>query len=203
MIKHLIIAAFVSAGAFLFGLVSVYFAMPSVAPEVVAETQQRLGPLAPFSPAAGDSLLLPNAPFRTTPDSVLIAQARAEVENTLGQALQDSMQAQHDRLSEAETRADELRDQMEALREEIGALELKRMQVVSLSSTLTRLEEDELSDIVRQLDPGVLRLLYESASGRKRTRLLQAMSADQAAAFVENVVVAPTSARDRANVATH
>ena len=203
MIKNLLVAAFVSAGAFLFGLVSVYLAMPSVAPDVVAETQQRVGPLSLFSPAAGDSLLLPGAPYRTTPDSVLIAQARAEVENTLGQALQDSMQAQHDRLAEAEARSGELHTRIEALREEIGALELKRMQVVSLSTTLTRLEEDELGDIVQQLDPGVLRLLYESASGRKRTRLLQAMSPDQAAAFVENVVVAPTSARDRPNVAAN
>jgi hypothetical protein len=53
------------------------------------------------------------------------------------------------------------------------------------------LEDNEMKALVERLEPGVFRLIYEAASERNRTRLLQALPPDQAARFVREFLVGP------------
>ncbi len=78
--------------------------------------------------------------------------------------------------------------QVEALQEQSQTQQTQQTAAQELSATLAKLEDKELAGVVEQLDMAVLKVLYTQASGRNRTRLLQAMRPEVAASFVNSLV---------------
>ena len=92
------------------------------------------------------------------------------------------------RLAAAESRADSLRrllDEHEATYQE------SQGDAAAMASTLSRLEDAQLKNIVQRLDGRSFVKLYEAASSRNQSRLLDALTPDQAA------LVHPASAARR------
>ena len=71
---------------------------------------------------------------------------------------------------------------------QLEAQQAQNDKIQQLNSTLSRLEDRDLAVVVEQLDEAVLEVLYTQSSGRNRTRLLQAMSPQVAASFVQRLV---------------
>lgn len=92
----------------------------------------------------------------------------------------EQMQAE---LAAAELRADSLRQVIEG-REE-GEAE-SETTAAELAATVTKLEDEALGEVVQRLDGRSFVRLYEAASARNRTRLLDALTPAQAAAFVRH-----------------
>lgn len=86
-----------------------------------------------------------------------------------------------DRLAAAEGQADSLRAQLAVHQEESEA---RTQSASGLASTLSKLEDDALSDVIQKLDGRSFVQLYEAASARNQARLLAALTPDQAASFV-------------------
>jgi Mg/Co/Ni transporter MgtE len=83
-------------------------------------------------------------------------------------------------------------------------MERRREEASRMTGTLTKLEDKELSAVLEQLDLAVLETLYIEATGRNRTRLLQAMPAERAALVVRGLVSpADQAANDAPTTATN
>ncbi len=79
-------------------------------------------------------------------------------------------------------------EQIAELQVQLEAQQAQNDKIQQLNSTLSRLEDRDLAVVVEQLDEAVLEVLYTQSSGRNRTRLLQAMSPQVAASFVQRLV---------------
>jgi len=109
--------------------------------------------------------------------------------------LRDSLQTLQQRLRTAEKEVAALRNERETLREEkktlrgeLASLKNRQATVNELSKALMSMGQNELTTLLKKVDMRVLEALYQETSGRSRTRLLQAMSSDRAAQFVNDVV---------------
>jgi len=139
------------------------------------------------------------APTETAPDedSVQVEPdtSRSMKSNVaITEKLRDSLQTLQNRLRSAQEEATTLREETEALRGRVASLERKQAKVNELSSALMDMGQNELTTLLQEVDMTVLEALYQETSGRSRTRLLQAMSSERAARFVNDVVGADTSA---------
>ncbi len=65
------------------------------------------------------------------------------------------------------------------------ALESKYDEAKQMSSTISKMEDNELSALLSRLEDDVLESLYLEASARTRARLLQMLPADKAAILVD------------------
>ena len=187
--KKAILAGAVVLVAFAAGLAGTYVAMPMLAPDVVAAAQARADSSAADSLAAAlpDSSAADSSATLGLPDAA----------SSLVQTLKDSLQTFRGRLRRADEHAATLRQQAKTYRDQLATLEARRAQAGELSGSLTKMEERELSALLRQVNPRVLERLYMEATGRTRTRLLQAMPPSRAARFVNQLVdpAAPVPAK--------
>ena len=103
------------------------------------------------------------------PDSATVAPLAADL---------DAMQA---RLDAAVARGDSLRRIMDTHQQTADAA---RTDAAELASTLTKMEDEALRSIVQKLDGRSFVKLYAATSSRNQGRLLGALTAAQAAAFV-------------------
>ena len=157
------------------GAAGTYFMMPVVAPEKVAQARHYLDSL--DAVAAGDSAFLARldslrqpaapAPADSAQADTLAAPAEAPADTTTTPAVADA--AETPAIAQAEAA------QAEQARE--------------LSNVISKLEDPELRALVTNLDPDVLAILYRESSARNKTRLLQAIPPDRAAAFVRGLIV--------------
>jgi len=91
------------------------------------------------------------------------------------------------RLGEAEARADSLRAVIGDRHVAADADEEASAEAVAaLATTLTKLEEAALGEVVQRLDGRSFVRLYQATTARNRTRLLDALTPTQAAAFIRN-----------------
>ena len=189
--KQALIAVGAALAAFAVALIGAYFAIPMVAPDVAAQARSADS----LATAAGSTLsseaegatALAAAPADTS--SAAPGTAAAAVTK----ALRDSLQIVQQRLEEVQAATNTLRQEEQALREQLSEAEDARVQVDELGSALLKMEERELNALLKEVDMSVLKQLYREASGRARTRLLQAMSPARAARFVNQMVEGPTS----------
>ncbi len=86
-------------------------------------------------------------------------------------------------LAAAEARADSLRAVVEGRQD--GEAE-SSTTAAELAATVTKLDDDALGEVVQRLDGRSFVRLYEAASARNRSRLLDALTPAQAAAFVRH-----------------
>ena len=191
--KHALIALGAALAAFAVALTGAYFAMPMVAPEVAAQARaaDSLATAAgstPSTEAEGATALAASVPADTSSAAPGTAAAAAVTE-----MLRDSLRVVQQRLEEAQAATNTLRQEEQALREQLSAAEDARVKVNELGSALLKMEERELNALLKEVDMPVLKQLYQEASGRARTRLLQAMSPARAARFVNQMVEGPSS----------
>lgn len=168
-----------SSVAFLAGLAGTYFVMPVVAPDFVeaermrADSLARLDSLAQALPmadslTAADTLTAPDSLARPASDS-LAADGSA--------TLRDSLATLQRRIADYEA-------QINSYEEQARTARAQRIQASDLAGTLVKLEDRELARILSNLDLDVLELLYAESTARNRARLLGALDAARAAAFV-------------------
>ncbi len=81
-----------------------------------------------------------------------------------------------------------LKSRLEDLQRQVDSLQARQVKASDVASTLTKLEDRELSNIVQQLDLELVNLLYQHASPKNQSRLLAAMPADRAARLVRNLI---------------
>lgn len=187
----IIIAVVASIAFFALGLIGMYMAMPSLAPDVVEETTARLDSLK-LAHNLPDPMTMPEALTDSLGnvllDSTAVAPPAADPSLHVAiAALRDSLQDIHFRLSiEQETQ--------KLLQQRIGEMEA-RWEVLQkrfdearqMSGTLVKLEDGELGTLLGKLDMGVIEAIYLEATARNRTRLLQMLPADKASLLVNKL----------------
>lgn len=94
-------------------------------------------------------------------------------------------------LAAAESRADSLRTVIENRQDQEAA---STTTAAELATTVTKLDDDALGEVVQRLDGRSFVRLYQAASSRNRTRLLDALTPAQAAAFVRHQLPGGASA---------
>ena len=198
--KKILLALVVSALSFGSGLAGMYFLVPTVAPDLaeVASPDSLSHTEAPADTLASEAMQNAQAQEQTLPALMaLLGDSLAGspvAQQDVFSTMQDSLQILKDSLRAIDTAYTMLQEETDGLVERVQAFESMQVQTEELSKTLTKMEDKELSAIVQQLNPEVLASLYEQASGRNRTRLLQALSPGQAAQFVHRLTGAPAPA---------
>lgn len=185
---------------FLVGTVAIYVAMPSLSPDTVVSTRARLDSLglivsAPLEVAA------PAIPEAVAPDSSAAPDSTALVEalptpQEIIQTLKDSIHVTNNLIRSLEADTSALRAQMDGLMLQIDELSAKDFEATQLSQSLIKLDAKQLGNILAGLDLDIIELLYQKASARERTRLLESMSPDQAVRFVRTLVHGPQPEAD-------
>ena len=212
--KKVLIAVGAVVVAFALGLAGVYFAMPMLSPGTaervqihldsltVADSLASLGlvdslgllPEGMNRPADSLAILLPDslADAGSAQDSTRSTDSLASDETTTAiedsTAIQDSLVVMQHTLDVLLKEKEMLLAQIKALQEQSQNQQTQQTAAKELSATLTKLEDKELASVVEQLDVAILEIIYTQASGRNRTRLLQAMRPEVAALFVSNLV---------------
>lgn len=178
--------------AFAGGLVGMYYAMPSLDPERVAETREYLDSLAladTLEQLDSTRLALLKPPPVDLPDSLWDHLAARDA---MIASLHDSIAALNQRIQDSAGDVTSLRQAIDAINARWDAMEARRAEAAQLSGTLTKLEDNELRDVLTQLDLAVLEQLYIESSKRNRARLLQNMDPSRAALVVRSLMDAPS-----------
>lgn len=164
--------------AFAAGLLGIKMVLnPGDAPEaVVAETEDAPTAAEALEEATGaptDTLVtlsLPDAPIEE------VERLRAQIELTQQQL-------------------PVLLEQLYELEQQVAARQERYQRATEVASSVSKLEGEELRDILVHLDGALLTDIYVQASPRSRTKLLQALPAPAAAALIEWVTYAYGSSR--------
>ena len=191
-IKNVLIAVGATLGAFVIALGGAYYVMPMVAPATVAQAQ----PDSLAASATADST--GKSAHAAAKGEGLVVTQEAPDSSRVGaihrvEALQDSLQALQARLDQTREENTTLSEKAAMLRKQLSASESSRAKADEMSSALVKMEKRELNALLKDVNMHVLEQLYREASGRARTRLLQAMTPARAARFVNQMVEAPAS----------
>lgn len=200
--KKILLALFVSVLSFGSGLAGMYFMVPTLAPDLAeaasADSLSHIEATPDTLTAEATDEVKEEHPEKALPDLMaLLGDSLAEspaTQQDIFSMMQDSLQILKDSLRAIDMAYTTLQEEADGLVERVQSFESTQVQTEELSKTLTKMEDKELSAIVQQLNPEVLASLYEQASGRNRTRLLQALSPGQAAQFVHRLSGAPAAA---------
>ena len=210
MIKA-VIAVVALVAAFAAGMAGVYYSMPMLAPGKVEKAQVHMDSLAlvdslawvysqGLATAPGSAVFLPDSltvspvalpAAAPSPNEVPVEDEAPEEEPVAVEeqvALQDSLAAVQRQFEQLMREQQRLLEEVKSLKDRVDDREAHSEEVQALSGTLSKLEDKELAGVVERLDMGVLEALYEQASARNRTRLLQAMPPEAAARFVRRLV---------------
>jgi flagellar motility protein MotE (MotC chaperone) len=199
VIKYGLLIAGAALGAFAVALLGAYLLMPSIAPERAGSAPDSLATsgrdTTQQASMPGDTTATP--PRDTTAiqasrdstgglhrDSMRVATAvvqRLRDSLTVVGQLQDSL-----RTLQAQLRATE--QEATTLQERVASLESREAKVGELKDALLGMSQRELATVLANVDMKVLRELYQRTSGRTRTQLLSAISAERTARFVNQVI---------------
>lgn len=168
--------------AFSISLIGTYFAMPYIAPDVVAEAQQESDSSATESFAPRHKLEALIDSLNTGNPNELFA------EREMVNRLRDSLTTMHDSLDAIQGRTTTIQAQLDELRRRVSSLEETQVKAAEISKTLTDLDIREMRAVIAPLNLNVYEALYAQSTGRDRTKLLQAMPPDKAARLVDRVV---------------
>lgn len=189
---------------FVASTIGIYVAMPSLSPERVDDTRARLdslGLIVNTQPDAATSVrpdtLLPNSADTTdaiastdSTDSTTVTDALPTPQEII-QTLKDSIYVSNNLIQNLKADTSALSTRMHQLLAQIDVLTTKDFEATELSQSLIKLDAKQLGNILAGLELDIIELLYQKASARDRTRLLESMSPDQAARFVRTLVKGP------------
>ncbi|MFT5141869.1 MAG: hypothetical protein ACI80V_001277 [Rhodothermales bacterium] len=108
--------------------------------------------------------------------------------------LLDSLSAARGQIIAMTARTVDLEDEIDFLKEARDARQSKKEVATAMASTLPKLDQKELTPILDGLDDSSLDDLYEAASSRNRTAILQALKPERASDLVERFISAPQGA---------
>ncbi len=193
--KRALLLAAIGLFCFALGTAVIYFAMPSLSPDRVDGTRARLDSLGllraeadPVRPAA------PDPPLPDATDSTTVADPFPTSQDII-QTLEDSLNTIKNIVKSLQADTTVLNARVSSLVEQVGEMMSEDLEATDLSKSLAKLDAKQLSNILAGIDLETIRLLYEKASARERTRLLESMSPDQGARFVTTLVNGPLPER--------
>ena len=191
VIKYGLLIAGAALGAFAVALLGAYLLMPSIAPERAGSAPDSLATsgrdTTRQASMPGDTTATPprdTTAIQASRDSMRVATAvvqRLRDSLTVVGQLQDSL-----RTLQAQLRATE--QEATTLQERVASLESREAKVGELKDALLAMSQRELATVLANVDMKVLRELYRRTSGRTRTQLLSAISAERTARFVNQVI---------------
>ncbi|MBO6575805.1 MAG: hypothetical protein JJ896_12445 [Rhodothermales bacterium] len=117
--------------------------------------------------------------------------ASLEAQSQITSKLVDSLAIAKGELLAAISRADDLQIEVDRLKELLRNKTSREEIAAAMASTLPKLDTAELSPILEGLDDTSLDDLYNAASSRNRTTILQALKPDRASALVERFIAGP------------
>jgi flagellar motility protein MotE (MotC chaperone) len=180
--KHALLLAGATLGTFVVALLGAYMLLPSIAPDAVgtaADSLSTTGPDTTRSQAVRDTSAARAAPDSTAEQARMVQRLRDSL--TVVGRLQDSLRTLRKRLRATEQEAS-------TLRARVSSLEGREAKVGELKNALMDMGQRELATVLANVDMRVLGELYQRTSGRSRTQLLRAMSAERTAQFVNQVI---------------
>ncbi len=205
--KKVLTLAAIGIFGFIIGTVGIYIAMPSLSPDTVDGTRERLDSLGltvrseatlPASISPESALPDPALADSASRDSLLSNDAdstaideKLPTPQEIIQTLTDSINVSNNIIRDLEADTSSLADRITELLAEVDELSEKDFEATELSQSLAKLDAKQLGNILAGLDLDIIELLYQKASGRERTRLLESMSPEQAARFVQTLVKGP------------
>jgi flagellar motility protein MotE (MotC chaperone) len=191
VLKHTLLLAGATLGTFVVALLGAYMLLPSIAPDAVgtaADSLSTAGPDTTQNQAVRDTSAT-RAPADSTAEQTRMVQRLRDSLTVVGR-LQDSLRTLRKRLRATEQEAS-------TLRARVTSLEGREAKVSELKNALLDMGQRELATVLANVDMRVLGELYQRTSGRSRTQLLRAMSAERTAQFVNQVIGAnEDTARD-------
>lgn len=119
--------------------------------------------------------------------------ASLAAQSQLVAALVDSLSISRGDVIAARTRIAILEGEIAELQAAAQEKQSRAEIAATMASTLPKLDTKELAPILEGLDDKSLDDLYNAASSRNRTAILQAMSAERASALVERFIAPPGS----------
>lgn len=117
--------------------------------------------------------------------------ASLEAQSTLVASLVDSLAVSRSRTLAAQNRIEDLLEDIDELEKAATARQSRQEIATAMASTLPKLEQKELTPILDGLDDASLDDLYNAASARNRTSILQALPPERASALVERQIAPP------------
>ena len=211
------ILLYVGVGLFSFAasLAGLYFAMPLLQPDEVESTRRQIDSLASLrlmtegsmadgsmtehsmTDSSGSAIVLRDTLSDAEP-LVLLGGTHTAGLDTLNvvpieehpsyAALIDSLvqaRADHQRLASLEAN---LRQRIAALEQDLQSAGIAQAEAGEVSAALARLEENELGGILDGLDDRSVRIVYDEASPRNRTKILRSLPPQRAAVIVQRML---------------
>lgn len=189
--KKVITLAAIGLLCFAAGTVGIYLAMPSLAPDKVDTTRALLDSLGLISETMPDSVALPaDSLLEDSTDTTGVAQLAPTPQDMI-QELRDSIRTYAGIVQGLSADTTRLSRQLAVLNVRVTELSEKDFDATELSKSLAKLDAKQLGNILAGLELDTIELLYQKASGRERTRLIESMSPEQAARFVRTLVKGP------------
>lgn len=111
--------------------------------------------------------------------------ASLAAQSNLMASLVDSLAVSRGRVIAANAKIDELTREIKSLRAAASARESRQEIATAMAATLPKLDQKELTPILEGLDDTSLDDLFQAASTRNRTAILQALQPERASALVE------------------
>ncbi len=177
--KKAIIAILATTILFILGIFATFYTMPYIAPDLVEQTQWRIDSTQMVKDGTfPDSLLNPEEVWPI--DTVTLVKPL----NVLLTGLRDSLDTLGSSLGNEIVTKDSLLARVQEMEKRWDMLQAKYDEAKQMSTTISKLEDRELAELLATLDEEVLESLYVEASARNRTRLLQMMPAEKAAVLV-------------------
>lgn len=111
--------------------------------------------------------------------------ASLAAQSTLLASLVDSLAVSRGRVISAEAKIGALSEEIRELRAAASVRETRQEIATGMAATLPKLDQKELTPILEGLDDRSLDDLFQAASTRNRTAILQALQPERASALVE------------------
>ncbi len=190
VIKYGLLIAGAALGAFAVALLGAYLLMPSIAPETAGVSADSLDASGRDTtrqaslPGDTTAMASDTTAAQASRDSMRVASSlvsRLRDSLTVVGQLQDSLRTLKEQLRTTEAEADTLQVQL-------TSLESREAKVDELKDALLGMGRRELATVLANVNMAVLKELYQRTSGRTRTQLLTAISAERTAQFVNQVV---------------
>lgn len=195
--KKVLTLAAVTILCFVLGTAGIYLAMPSLSPEKVQDTRARLDSLglltaAPVEPPAAPMPALDTLRADST-DSTTVSEVLPSAQDII-RGLRDSIAVSQSIIQSLTADTSTLSARVAELTDQVDELTQKDFEASELSKSLAKLDARQLGSILAGLEIESIEMIYEKASARDRTRLLESMSPEQAARFVRTLVQGPEPA---------
>ena len=208
--KKVIFLAVLGLVSFVIGTLGLYVAMPKLAPTVVDSTRVKLDSLGLITIPQPETLTTNIAPEKIVIPAADSAAFEAAVQASvkavtdsitqsytliIGQ-LSDSLTAAVKMAQNLEQNSTALAAQIEDLKKGKETVSGPKVETTELVKSITKLDDEQLTNLLAGIDLGVIETLYMKSSARERTRLLQNMAPDRAAVFVRTLVKGPLPVSD-------